>query len=67
MNRAELTKARRLITATAGLRVTGTRIYGRGSYSIDVVDTITGVPFVLHTLEDVEGQASQPQDRRICG
>jgi hypothetical protein len=51
MNRKETNKLEREINQVQGLQVTGTRVYGKGSYALDVIDTTTGVPFVVNSPE----------------
>lgn len=52
MTRTEArTLARDIKRDAPTLHVTGTRSYGRGSYSLEVLDTVSGIPAVYHTRE----------------
>lgn len=52
MTKAEANKlAKRIAREAPACRVTGTRDYGKGSYSLDVLDTVSGTSFVVHSAE----------------
>ena len=51
MTRKDINKLKKMVEAHPGLEITGTRAYRKGDYSLDVVDTRSGYPFCIHSLE----------------
>lgn len=52
MGRTVARRLARQIRKVPGVEVTGTRLYDHRHVAIDVVDTVTGVPFVVHCPAD---------------
>lgn len=53
--------ARRIQADDPQCRVTGTRDYGAGDYGLDVIDTRTGISFVVDTEADWEERVKAAQ------
>ena len=56
MTKREAQRVARHIARLQGIQITGTRVYpvrGGASYEIDCVDTGSGAPFIVRSMDDL--------------